>query len=88
MKKKYLQLVEHEYPFHHYALHEALIEDDEIYWIGSKPLATYDDYHVAVEQWGVRERKYSAKMDILLEKDIEYLYDRIDYSEHEEINFD
>lgn len=88
MKSKIYQLVEHtETQFMHYGIHEALIDDGDIYWVGSTPIRTYDNYHEAVEAWAVLEPK-SAYLDILDSQDAEVYYDRVDYSDVEELNFD
>lgn len=90
MKRKYLQLVEHSLPFPHYAIHEALMEDGEVfpYWVGSKPLSKYDDYFDAVDAWASMEHK-SGEVDIFHFDDVEELMDKVDYgNENEELNFE
>jgi hypothetical protein len=90
MKRKYFQLVEHSEPWPHYAVHEALIDDNEIlpYWVGSKPIRKYAEYAEAMDAWCKMEPK-SAYMDIYAIEDVEELFDRIDYSENEEeLNFE
>jgi hypothetical protein len=88
MKVKVYQLVEHtETGFMHYGIHEALLEGDDLYWVGSKSLRVYDNYHEAVEAWACMEPR-SAFMDILDSDEAKQYYDRVDYSEVEELNFD
>jgi hypothetical protein len=88
-KTKYLQLIHHLSPFEHYTLREALIEEDESfpYWVGSKPIKTFDSYHIAVEEWGLKEPYYSGVLDILCEEDVEFLYNKVEYEDEQEIIF-
>lgn len=90
MKRKYIQLVEHATPWPHYCLHEALLEDDEVapYWVGSKPLARYDNYTDAITAWGKRDKKASSRMDILHFDEVESIMDKVEYTDETEINFD
>ena len=91
MKRRYLQLVLHNNTaFEHYGLHEALMENGETfpYWVGSKALRKYDNYHDAVEAWGKLD-KMSAQVDILEIDDILEIMDKVDYGDdEEELNFD
>ena len=88
MKVKAYQLVEHtETGFMHYGIHEALLDDEQIYWIGSKAIRKYDNYHEAVEAWANMEPR-SAYLDILDSEEASEFFDRVDYSDVEELNFD
>jgi hypothetical protein len=88
MKHKVLVLVFHNNRrFNYYGIHEALMDGDDIYWVGSKPLRTFDDYDTAVTVWGKMEPK-SSHIDIMEEQDAEKLYDKVDYEDVEELNFD
>lgn len=86
-KRKYLQLVEYE---DKYAIHEALIDTEESlepYWVGSEPLKVFSNYHEAIEFWSIYE-KMSGVLDILTYDVVEPLFDRVDYSDITELNFD
>ncbi len=63
------------------------MEEDGVYWVGSKPVRTFDDYHIAVSVWSKHE-PHSSHLDIMDEVDAEQLYDKVDYSDVEELNFD
>lgn len=89
MKSRYYQLVEHRHPFPHYAIHEALYdhEEHETYWVGSKPIRTYADYHSGVAGWADMELM-SAEVDIMHIDDIQDLLDKVDYGDEEnELDF-
>lgn len=88
MKTKVYQLVEHkETLFMYYGIHEALLDNEGIYWIGSQAIRKYDNYHEAVEAWAKMEPK-SAYLDILDNEEAQRYYDKIDYSDAQELNFD
>lgn len=88
MKKKIYQLVHHDLgSFQYYAIHEALIEKGEIYWVGSNPIRTYNTYSTAVADW-VKLEPTSCFRDIMEEEDAEKLYDKVEYDDIEELDFD
>ncbi len=87
MKQKIYQLVEHsETTFTYYGIHEALIDREEIYWIGSKAIRKYDNYQQAVEAWGKMEPR-SGYLDILDDAEASRYYDRLEYTDVQELDF-
>ena len=88
MKKKQYRLVKHtETAFLWWGIHESIVENGKIYWIGSKAIRKYDSYDSAVLAWG-RIEPDAGFIDIMDYEDAEFFFDRLDYSEHEELNFD
>lgn len=89
--KQHLTLVVHdESEWEWFGIHEALFYDDELcpYWVGSKAVRKFDNYHEALGAWTYME-KMSAYVDVLYYSEIQELMDRVDYSEEEEeLNFD
>lgn len=87
MKKKFYQLVHHnETTFEWYGIHEALIENGNIYWVGAKPVRKFDNYHAAVKAWA-RAEPLSMEVDIMDYQEAKALFDKLDYSDHEELEF-
>jgi hypothetical protein len=89
MNKKVYQLVEHtETAFKWYGIHEAIItKNKELYWVGSQAIRKFDSYHEAVEFWSKVE-KNSSYLDILDSSEAEQYYDKLEYTDEEELNFD
>ena len=88
-KKKYLQLVFNDTTdWKHYSLHEALYDTkfSEPYWVGSKPLRVFDDYHFAVDTWA-KLSKMSSQVDILNYSEIEDLFNKLEYTDEIELEF-
>ena len=89
MKRKIYQLVEHtETNFTWWGLHEALIErkTKELYWVGKEAVRKFDDYFTAVEYWAKAEH-LSSFMDILDSSEAEKYYDKLEYTDEEELDF-
>lgn len=88
MRKKYLQLIEHnETQFTWYGIHEAVMEEDAICYIIEKAIEKHDTYHTAVKSW-VKQEPLSAFVDILEHDEASQYYNKQEYSDAEELNFD
>jgi hypothetical protein len=88
MRKKYLQLIEHNSsPFTWYGIHEAVMDGDNICYIIEKAVEKFDDYHVAIKSWA-RQEQLSAYVDVLTEEEARGYYNKQEYTDVEELNFD